>query len=69
MADPGVANPVMAPHRSWQWSLAPLGGRKRNGSIVYLWKSKDFGPPYRRWLRIWPPTEKDHIETVKKVDD
>ena len=33
------------PHRSWQWSLAPLGGRKSNESIVNLPKSKDFGPP------------------------
>jgi len=30
VADPGGANPAMAPHRSWQWSLAPLGGRKNN---------------------------------------
>ena len=25
-------------------SLAPLGSRKSNDSIVNLWKSKDFGP-------------------------
>jgi len=33
-----------APHRSWQWSVAPPG-RKSNGSIVILSKSKDFAPP------------------------
>ena len=38
-------NPAMAPHRSWQWSLAPLGGRKNNDSIVNLVKCKHFGPP------------------------
>src|SRR6218665_3948774 len=35
----------MAPHRSWQWSLAPLGRSKSNDSIVNLLKSNDFGPP------------------------
>ena len=44
MADPGGANPAMPPHRSWQWSLAPLGGRNSNGRIVNLRKFKDFGP-------------------------
>src|SRR6218665_1368849 len=39
------ANPAMPPHRSWQWSLAPLGGRKSTDSIVNLPKSNDFGPP------------------------
>src|SRR6218665_2450988 len=39
------ANPAMAPHRNWQWSLAPFRDRKSNGSIVILLKSKDFGPP------------------------
>src|SRR6218665_1464289 len=33
------------PHRSRQWSLAPLEGRKCNGSTMNLSKSKDFGPP------------------------
>ena len=28
VADPGVANPAMAPHRSWQWSL-PHSGAER----------------------------------------
>jgi|SRR6218665_632570 len=41
----GGANPAMAPHRSWQWSLAPLGGRKSNGSVANLSKCKDFGLP------------------------
>src|SRR6218665_3915860 len=38
------ANPAMPPNRSWQWSLAPLGGRKSNDSIVNLSKCKDFAP-------------------------
>ena len=38
------ANPAMAPHRSWQWSLAPLGRRKNNDGIVKLAKCKDFAP-------------------------
>src|SRR6218665_898401 len=35
--------------------FAPLGGRKSNDSIVNLSRFKDFGPPYRCRLRIWPP--------------
>src|SRR6218665_1709082 len=43
VADPGGGtNPAMAPHQSWQWSVAPLGGRKSNDSIVNLLKCKDF---------------------------
>ena len=38
-----------------EWSLAPLGNRKSNDSIVNLSKCKDFGPPYQCQLRIWPP--------------
>jgi len=34
VADPGGANPAMAPHRSWQWSLAPLGAET---VMVQLW--------------------------------
>ena len=44
-ADPGGANPAMAPHRSWQWSFPSLEGRKSNDRNVNLWKSKGFGPP------------------------
>src|SRR6218665_977802 len=44
----------------------PLGDRKSNDSIVNLPKSNDFGPPYRCRLRIWPPTEKYHVKTLKK---
>src|SRR6218665_1816391 len=58
------------PHRSWQWSLAPLGGRKSNDSIVNLPKSNDFGPP-----RIavgygfgGPSYEKIPHYNIKKVD-
>ena len=53
VADPGGKS-GHGPHRSWQWSLAPLGDRKSNDSIVKLSKCKDFGPPYRCRLRIWP---------------
>jgi len=37
------------------------GGRKSNDSIVNVWECqdfKDFGPPYRCRLRIWPPCGK-----------
>ena len=34
VADPGGANPAMAPHRSWQWSLPPLGAE---AVMVELW--------------------------------
>src|SRR6218665_43607 len=68
VADPGRGK---SPHRpsievvNGVWS--PLGSRKSNDSIVNLSKSKDFGPPpYRCRLRIWPPTEKDHIKTLKR---
>src|SRR6218665_2932408 len=40
-------------NRSWQWSMAPLGGRRNNDSIVNLAKCKDFGSPYRCRLWIW----------------
>ena len=32
------------PHRSWQWSLPPLEGRRSNDKTVNLWKSKEFAP-------------------------
>ena len=32
-------------HRSWQWSLGPLGGRKNNESSVIFPKFKVFAPP------------------------
>ena len=44
-ADPGEPIRPWPPHRSWQWSLAPLEDRKCNGRTVNLLKSKDFGPP------------------------
>ena len=64
----GGANPVMAPHRSWQWSLAPLGGRKRNDSIVYLSKSKILAPPLSTSATdLAPPYGKrPHIKTLKR---
>ena len=43
VADPGGGKSGHGPHGSCQWSLAPLGGRKSNDSIVNLSKSKDFG--------------------------
>src|SRR6218665_3972200 len=68
VADPGGANPAMAPHRNWQLSLAPLRDRKSNGSIVILLKSKDFGSPRSDVLyRFGPPLWKNTIENTKKV--
>ena len=65
VADPGGKS-AMAPHRSCQWSLATFEGRKRNDSIVNLSKSKDFAPPNRRRLRIWPSLRKKyHIKALK----
>ena len=58
MADPGGANPAMAPHQSWQWSLAPLGGRNSNGRIVNLCQFKDFGPPKSMWATDLAPLKK-----------
>ena len=54
------------PHRSWQWSLAPLGSRKSNDSIVNLSKSKDFTPRIDVGYGFGPPTEKDQIKTLKR---
>jgi len=51
------------PHRSWQRSLAPLGGRKSNDSIVNLWKCKDFGPRIDVGYGFGPPTEKYDVKT------
>jgi len=60
------ANPAMAPHRNWQWSLAPLRDRKSNGSIVILLKSKDFGPPVAMSATdLAPPMEKYHRKHEK----
>src|SRR6218665_2377788 len=56
----------MAPHRSWQWSLTPLGGRESNDNIANLSKCKDFGPPVSMSATGFsPPTEKYHIKTRK----
>ena len=61
------ANPAMAPHRSWQWSLAPSGGRNSNGRIVNLCKCKDFGfPLIDVGYGFAPPTENQHIKTQKQ---
>ena len=49
------ANPVMAPHRSWQWGLAPLGGRKSNDIIVNFPKSTDFAPRIGAGYGFGPP--------------
>ena len=43
VADPG-SNPAMAPHRSWQWSLPPLAGRKNNESSVNFKKIRVLTP-------------------------
>src|SRR6218665_3331934 len=47
------ANPAMAPHRNWQWSLAPFRDRKSYGSIVILLKSKDFRYCYHIYIYIY----------------
>ena len=44
VADPGGANPAMAPPSKLTMEFGPLWGRKSNGSIVILLKSMDFGP-------------------------
>jgi len=54
-------------HGSCQWSLAPLGDRKSNDSIVNLSKCKDFGPPVSMSATdLAPYAEKYHIITWKK---
>src|SRR6218665_3272177 len=62
------ANPAMAhPHRSQQWSLAPLGGRKSNDSIVNLLKCEEFGPSsIDVGYGFAPPHRKYHIKTLKR---
>src|SRR6218665_1047946 len=44
----------------------PLGSRKSNDSIVILSKCKDFGPPYRCRLRIWPPRRNSTLKGHQK---
>src|SRR6218665_1181073 len=60
VADPG-GQIRPCPHRSWQWSLGPLGGRKNNDnndSIVKLAKCKDFGRPLLMSAGDLPPQNK-----------
>jgi len=57
VADPGGKS-GHGPPSKLAMEFDPLGGRKSNDSIANLSKCKDFGPPYRCQLRIWPPTEK-----------
>jgi len=46
VADPGGANPAMAPPSKFAMEFGPpLRDRKSNGSILILLKSKEFGPP------------------------
>jgi len=61
-------NPAVAhPHRSRQWNLAPLGGRKSNDSIVNLSKCKEFGPSsIDVGNGFAPPYGKYHIKTLKR---
>src|SRR6218665_1443116 len=64
------ANPAMAPHQNWQWSLAPLRDRKSNGSIVILSKSKDFGPPVAMLATdLAPPYGKIAYKTRKRSSE
>ena len=55
------------PHRRWQWSLAPLGGRKSNDSIVNLSKCKDFAPRIDVGYGFGSPYGKYHIKTKKVI--
>src|SRR6218665_590818 len=67
VADPGcVANPAMAPPSELAMEFGPLRDRKSNGSIVILLESKDFWPPYRCRLQIWPPYGKIPYKTRKR---
>src|SRR6218665_3385629 len=67
VADPEGGTSGHGPPSKLAMEFGTLGGRKRNHSIVNLSKSKDVAPPYRRRLRIWPPsTEKYHIKTLKR---
>ena len=61
------ANPAMAPHWNWQWSLAPLWDRKSNGSIVILLKSKDFAPRSDVGYRFAPLLWKKPYKTRKRL--
>ena len=54
------------PHRSCQWSLAPLEGRKSNDSTVNLWKSKGFGPPLSMSATDLAPSTENTILTWKR---
>ena len=68
VADPGGANPAMAPPSKLAMEFGPLWDRKSNG-IVILLKIKDSGPPVAMSAKdLAPPMEKYHIKH-KKVDD
>ena len=45
VADPGGANPAMAPPSKLAMEFGPPRGGKSNGSIGNLCKCKGFGPP------------------------
>src|SRR6218665_3350988 len=47
------------PHRSWQWSLAPLRGADRLMiALLICGNARILAPRYRCRLRIWPPNGK-----------
>src|SRR6218665_2667404 len=58
----GGENPAMAPSKL-AMEFGPLGGRNSNDRIANLCKFKDFIPPNRCGLGIWPPTENQYIKT------
>ena len=71
VADPGEGKSGHGPHRSWQWSLAPIGGRKSNDSIVNLSKCKDFAPLVSMSATNVAPIRKKKNTTLKheKVEE
>ena len=67
MADPGGANPAMAPIEVGNGVWPPSGGRKSNDSTVNMSKSKNFGPPrIDVGYGFAPPTENATLKTSKR---
>src|SRR6218665_1596052 len=69
VADPGVANPAMAPIEVGNGVWPPLGGRQINDSIVNLSKCKDFGPPVSMSATDLAPLRKNSTLKHEKVDN
>src|SRR6218665_3459136 len=69
VADPGVANPAMAPSKLAIEFGPPFGGRQINDRIVNLSKCKDFGPPVSMSATDLAPQRKNTTLKHEKVDD